>query len=180
MIQGAVSQIWIAFGADVDALELGLRRLRAVLSERSTEGEAGESAAPVQLLGSVFVPSKMWIDKMRFRCWAGTYLGGKDDEGSYLSSVEAAAAITRRVRSHGSAHPKDAGVCTCLDGLMRHSLTGCMPQVLALFVEYGVETVIESAVRSAAQVVEVVEMLDQASMLPGRVATVAAEAGATS
>ena len=33
---------------------------------------------------------------MRFRCWNGTFLGPKDEDGSYLSSQEAAIEVTRQ------------------------------------------------------------------------------------
>lgn len=118
---GACSQVWIAFGADVEGLEFGLQRLQRELSE-----SAPDYAQP-DLLGSVFVPCKAWIAKMRFRCWNGTYLGDKDAEGAYLSSVESATAITR--------------------------------QTLALFTQYGVEPVVESSVRTAREVEEVMAML---------------------
>ena len=84
-------------------------------------------AASPQLLGSLFVPSKAWIAKMRFRCWTGTFLGDKDAEGGYLSSVAAATAVTK--------------------------------ETLDLFVEYGVEPVIESSVRTAKEMEEAIATL---------------------
>ena len=98
-------------------------------------------AAPPQLFGSLFVPTKAWIAKMRFRCWNGTYLGDKDAEGAYLSSVAAATAVTK--------------------------------ETLALFVEYGVEPVIESSVRTAKEMEEATAML----MAPAEDAAGSTEAG---
>ena len=118
LASGAVSQVWIAFGADTAALRHSLERLRK---------ELGGMAAPPQLLGSLFVPSKAWIAKMRFRCWTGTFLGDKDAEGGYLSSVAAATAVTK--------------------------------ETLELFVEYGVEPVIESSVRTAKEMEEAIATL---------------------
>jgi hypothetical protein len=83
-----VSEVWVSFGADVPALRTGLARLRDELA--TTDG-----GAAVRVLGSVFVPSKAWLAKMRFRCWVGTFLGAKDAPGGYLSGPDAAAAVTR-------------------------------------------------------------------------------------
>ena len=128
---GACAQVWIAFGADVAALEFGLQRLQKELAESPAD------CVQPHLLGSVFVPCKAWIAKMRFRCWNGTYLGDKDAPGAYLSSVESAASITR--------------------------------QTLALFARHGVEPVIESSVRTAREVDEVVTMLvDSAALSEGQ------------
>lgn len=124
---GAVTQVWVAFGADVAALSVGLGRLKRELELLAAEDPPVLAGAGVALMGSVFVPSKTWINKMRFRCWQGTFLGGKDDEGAYLSSQECASVITQ--------------------------------QVLALYRTHGVEPVVESAVRSVADVDEAVAML---------------------
>ena len=85
---GCVSEVWVSFGADVPALRTGLARLR-------TELAAANGGAAVRVLGSVFVPSKAWLAKMRFRCWVGTFLGAKAAPGGYLSGPDAAAAVTR-------------------------------------------------------------------------------------
>ena len=126
---GVVHQCWISFGADVDALQLGLARLQAEL--RAIAAEAGGVTPAIALMGSVFVPSKAWIAKMRFRCWQGTYIGANDDEDGWLSSVESATRISK--------------------------------QVLQLYAEYGVEPVIESAVRTEKEVEQVVQLLATAA-----------------
>jgi hypothetical protein len=74
---GVVRQVWVSFGADTAALEFGLRRLREHISQLDVEEP--------EVLGSIFVPSKAWLAKMRFRCWNGTFLGSKDDPQGYLS-----------------------------------------------------------------------------------------------
>ena len=70
-----------SFGADVPALRTGLARLR-------TELAAANGGAAVRVLGSVFVPSKAWLAKMRFRCWVGTFLGAKDAPGGTRYALE--------------------------------------------------------------------------------------------
>ena len=43
----------------------------------------------------MFVPSSSWLNKMRFRCWSGCYLGAR--EGEYLGSLEGATRVTLEV-----------------------------------------------------------------------------------
>ncbi len=122
---GACAQVWIAFGADVAALELGLQRLQAELAE------APAGCAKPHLLGSVFVPCKAWIAKMRFRCWNGTYLGDKDAPGAYLSSVESATAITRQTLALFAQH----GVEPVIESSVRTSRE--VDEVMAMLVDCG-------------------------------------------
>lgn len=121
---GSISELWITFGADVAALKASLTRLKEELDRRKSDNRLKHN---VHLYGSVFVPSKAWIAKMRFRCWAGTYLGGKDDADGYLSGADTALAITQ--------------------------------QVLSLYQSFGVEPVIESAVRTPKQAEEAALLL---------------------
>lgn len=123
-IRSGAAQVWIAFGADVAALEFGLVRLQQEITDLSTEQPGCQTP---RVFGSVFVPCKAWIAKMRFRCWNGTFLGPKDEPGAYLSSIECAQQVTR--------------------------------QTLKLFDRYGVEVVVESSVRTAREVEQVMEML---------------------
>ena len=85
---GVVSHIWLQFGADTASLEDRLTRLQEELHARD-QGH-------VRIIGSVFIPTKAWLNKMRFRCWSGCFLGPKDD-GEYLSSLEGATEVTRRI-----------------------------------------------------------------------------------
>jgi hypothetical protein len=72
LVTGGVA---LQFGDDAGLLEEGLQFLRrpGVLGPRG------------RVLGSVFVPTKRFLAQMRFRPWAGVFLG--DD---YLGSVEGA------------------------------------------------------------------------------------------
>jgi hypothetical protein len=91
---GLVSTVWVNFGADAAAADSGLTYLRQLDAELRT----GESAVvspqspPLRVVGSLFIPSKAWLNKMRFRGWAGCFLGEK--EGEYLGSVEGATQAT--------------------------------------------------------------------------------------
>ena len=78
---GHVSSVWLQLGSDMDLLSDALRFLEALSAEKG----------PLRLYGSVFLPSKALLARMRFRPWNGVFL----DE-IYLSSVESAEAITRQ------------------------------------------------------------------------------------
>jgi 5,10-methylenetetrahydrofolate reductase len=73
---GLVCGVWFQIGSDVEKLERGLERVR-------------DLAPDAEIYGSVFLPSKQLLARMKFRPWAGVFLS---DE--YLSSVERAEEIT--------------------------------------------------------------------------------------
>jgi len=86
---GVVTEIWLQFGADTNELDRNLSRLEAYLSEesrksRKSRGKERGKEREVRIIGSLFIPSKSWLAKMKFRCWSGCYLGTQD--GEYLSS----------------------------------------------------------------------------------------------
>ena len=78
---GRVSSVWLQIGSDLDLLREGLSFVRSL-----------SVARPLNLHGSVFVPSRRLLAQMKSRPWNGVFLS---DE--YLSGVTAAAAITRSV-----------------------------------------------------------------------------------
>eukprot|EP00775_Hariotina_reticulata_P012875 gene12875-13001_t len=90
---GLVDRIYLQMGTDLHCLSSGLQYLQQLTQEGLCE--------PPQLLGSLFLPSKRLLAQMKFRPWNGVFLS---DE--YLSSVEAAEAITKNLLSVYS----DAGV----------------------------------------------------------------------
>ena len=73
---GLVRGVWFQIGSDVEKLERALERVR-------------DLAPDAEIYGSVFLPSKQLLARMKFRPWAGVFLS---DE--YLSSVERAEEIT--------------------------------------------------------------------------------------
>jgi len=85
---GAVASVWLQFGADLIAIDKNLARLTTRLAQEP-------ATASIRVIGSLFIPSKAWLAKMRFRCWAGCYLGG--NEGEYLSSIAQAVEISQRL-----------------------------------------------------------------------------------
>ena len=116
---GRVSAIWLQLGSDLELLSDGLRFVETLAAERSGSGAGG----PLRLYGSVFVPSRQLLARMKFRPWNGVYLDER-----YLSSVEAAEQVTRRA--------------------------------VALYAAHGVEVLVESAIRSQAELAHVRTLLD--------------------
>ena len=88
---GHVSSVWLQLGSDVAQLDDAL----AFLGELKRERELPQ----LRLYGSVFLPTRQLLAQMKFRPWSGVFLS---DE--FLSSVDAATAITRRVLSSYAAH----------------------------------------------------------------------------
>ena len=81
---GAVSSVWLQHGSDVFLLAEALDFISTIKRE---------SQLPhLRLYGSVFLPSRKLLAQMKFRPWNGVFLS----EG-FLSSVEAAEAITRQI-----------------------------------------------------------------------------------
>ena len=76
-----VRGVWFQIGCDLNALEAGIESARAI---------AGDAGTEVELFGSVFLPTKSLLARMKFRPWAGVYLSEE-----YLSSVESAERITK-------------------------------------------------------------------------------------
>ena len=81
---GRVSAIWLQLGSDLELLADGLQFLETLTAERR------DAAMPLRLYGSVFVPSRQLLARMKFRPWNGVYLSEH-----YLSSVEGAEEVTR-------------------------------------------------------------------------------------
>ena len=76
---GGVSSVWLQFGVRLDDLDRELAWLRA-------------SFPSLELVGSVFLPTKKLIAQQKFRPWNGVALS---DE--YLSGPEAAERVTRQL-----------------------------------------------------------------------------------
>jgi len=65
----SVKSVWLQYGIDCEALLEGLEVLRSSIEFNGRDD--------ITLYGSLFIPSKSWIAKMKFRCWSGVYLGDK-------------------------------------------------------------------------------------------------------
>ena len=77
-----VSSVWLQCGSNVSALKNGLLFLE----------ELRRSGFNFDIIGSLLIPSRRLLAQMKFRPWSGVILGA-----DYLSSVDAADAITREI-----------------------------------------------------------------------------------
>ncbi len=119
--------VWLQFGIDVDALEQGLDNLDALLKRLNIDRKA------IRVFGSVFIPSKSWIAKMKFRTWSGVYLGSKT-----------------AVRDNSD---------TCCSGYFSGDATILTKRIINIFHLRSVIPVIESSVRSGREVKECAKFL---------------------
>jgi len=69
---GLINSIWLQFGTDIKELQSELNYLRKT-----------EEYEKFNLYGSLFIPSKQFITRFRFRPWKGVYISEK-----YLFSLE--------------------------------------------------------------------------------------------
>jgi hypothetical protein len=92
---GLVSRVYLQMGSDLPLLRHHLGALQAEFARLRAVG-----AEVPRVYGSVFLPSKQLLARMRFRPWSGVFLS----EG-YLGSVEGAERVTRELlavyREHG-------------------------------------------------------------------------------
>jgi hypothetical protein len=63
----------VQIGSDLELLADGLRFLGSLEAERCAAAR-GAAAAPLRLYGSVFVPSRQLLARMKFRPWNGAPL----------------------------------------------------------------------------------------------------------
>ena len=109
---GRVSSVWLQIGSDQGLLAEGLSFLRSIASERGQE---------LELHGSVFLPSKALLAQMKFRPWNGVFLSD-----AYLSSVEAAEAITLQVLGLYRAHNVQVLIETAIRTLAEWQRAECL------------------------------------------------------
>jgi len=69
---GLINSIWLQFGTDIEELQNELNYLRKI-----------EKYQKLYIYGSLFIPSKQFIARFRFRPWKGVYISEK-----YLFSLE--------------------------------------------------------------------------------------------
>jgi len=79
---GLVSHVWLQFGSDVDRLKKAMKFLDTLKLRESG----------VHIVGSMFVPSKVFLARMKFRPWNGVFLSD-----SFLGDVDTATSIVRNI-----------------------------------------------------------------------------------
>ncbi|BDA42017.1 hypothetical protein COCOBI_02-8180 [Coccomyxa sp. Obi] len=109
---GLVRGIYLQMGTDMEKLKQALHFLK--------DASRDQHGNPMDLFGSVFLPTKRLLAQMRFRPWNGVFLSEE-----YLSSVDKAQAITAEILAvysqHGVVPLVESKICTtqelrqCLD-----------------------------------------------------------------
>jgi len=82
-----VQSIWLQFGSETNQLAREINFLNKMVSDskKFIENE-------IKIYGSLFIPSKQFLARFKFRPWRGVYLSNK-----YLTSLEESAIITKNI-----------------------------------------------------------------------------------
>lgn len=92
---GMVSTIYLQFGSDLNHLREGLTALQsALLSYEKSDKPKGMTPKVIKVCGSVMIPSKQLLARMKFRPWNGVFLSEL-----FLSDVPAAEKIVLQILS---------------------------------------------------------------------------------
>ncbi len=82
-----VSSIWLQFGSEINQLAREINFLNKTIdnSQKFTHKE-------INIYGSLFIPSKQFLSRFKFRPWRGVYLSNR-----YLNSLEGSSKITKEI-----------------------------------------------------------------------------------
>lgn len=91
---GMVSVIYLQFGSDLTLLREGLLAIQSALAsyEKSSAKSERKSSKEIKVVGSVMIPSKVLLARMKFRPWNGVFLSS-----TFLSDVPTAESIVREM-----------------------------------------------------------------------------------
>ena len=82
-----VNSIWLQFGSEINLLEREINFFNKKIfnSQQFIDNE-------INIYGSLFIPSKQFLARFKFRPWRGVYLSNK-----YLNSLEESTIITKNI-----------------------------------------------------------------------------------
>ena len=82
-----VKSIWLQFGSEINQLEREISFINSILGnyQKLIDNE-------INIYGSLFIPSKQFLARFKFRPWRGVYLSHK-----YLNSLEESGKITNKI-----------------------------------------------------------------------------------
>tara|TARA_Y100001970_G_C14258583_1_gene877578 strand:- start:902 stop:1717 length:816 start_codon:yes stop_codon:yes gene_type:complete len=83
---GLISSIWLQFGIESELLDKGIMFIERMISKYKYSNN------PINIYGSVFIPSRKFLASFKFRSWKGIYLSEE-----FLDSPERARDITRNL-----------------------------------------------------------------------------------
>ena len=83
----SVQSIWLQFGSEIKQLASEINFLNELIgkSHKIIDNE-------IDIYGSLFIPSKQFLARFKFRPWRGVYLSNK-----YLNSLEESVEITKKI-----------------------------------------------------------------------------------
>ena len=82
-----VKSIWLQFGSNINQLAREINSLNKMIGnyQKLTDNK-------INIYGSLFIPSKQFLARFKFRPWKGVYLSNK-----YLNSLEESGKITKKI-----------------------------------------------------------------------------------
>ena len=82
-----VNSIWLQFGSEINQLskEINFLNNKIINSQQFTDNQ-------INIYGSLFIPSKQFLARFKFRPWRGVYLSNK-----YLNSLDESIIITKKI-----------------------------------------------------------------------------------
>jgi len=82
-----IKSVWLQFGSEINQLIREINFLNKIISNHQKLVDK-----EINIFGSLFIPSKQFLARFKFRPWRGVYLSNK-----YLNSLEESGEITKKI-----------------------------------------------------------------------------------
>tara|TARA_Y100001978_G_scaffold201823_1_gene221099 strand:+ start:2441 stop:3238 length:798 start_codon:yes stop_codon:yes gene_type:complete len=86
MESGVVNSIWLQFGSNINLLENEINFLNEVILNHKLKSKN------IRIYGSLFIPSRLFLARFKFRPWRGVFLDDK-----YLNSLDYSKKVTKNI-----------------------------------------------------------------------------------
>ena len=86
MESGIVNSIWLQFGSNINLLENEINFLNEVILNHKLKSKN------IRIYGSLFIPSRLFLARFKFRPWRGVFLDDK-----YLNSLDYSKKVTKNI-----------------------------------------------------------------------------------
>ena len=84
---GLINSIWFQFGSDLQKLKKEIYFIKNIQTNLSDI-----NSNSIDIFGSIFIPSKQFLARFKFRPWRGVFLSNE-----YLNSIEESKIITKNI-----------------------------------------------------------------------------------
>ncbi len=84
---GLINSIWFQFGSDLQKLKKEIYFIKNIQTNLSDI-----NSNPIDIFGSIFIPSKQFLARFKFRPWRGVFLSNE-----YLNSIDESKIITKNI-----------------------------------------------------------------------------------